>query len=101
MYLSSKIKNHTKSVFQGRASVQGRAEGVRAQQRMSGGGAGEERSGPAREAARGGGGEQCPAQRTQGLPLRGPGLRPAGEMLIFVSFSSFISKVCITPLLPP
>lgn len=46
---------------------------------MSGGGAGEERSGPAGETTRGGGGEQCSAQRTQGLSVRGPGLRPAGE----------------------
>lgn len=46
---------------------------------MSGGGPGEERAGPPGEAARGGGGQQRSTQRSPGLPLRGPGLRPAGE----------------------
>lgn len=46
---------------------------------MPGGGAGEERSGAAEQTTRSGGGQQRSAQRTQGLSVRGHGLRPGGE----------------------
>lgn len=49
---------------------------------MPGDGAGQERSGASREAARGGGGDQRAAQRTQNISIRGPGLRPGGERKI-------------------
>ncbi len=89
-------QNRTKSfpfpplpVSQGCSSVQGCAQGVWARQRMPGGGAGEERSGPAGEAARSGGGEQCSAQRTQGLSVWGPGLRPGGEKEWWMKWKSY------------
>lgn len=79
---------------QGCSPLQGCSQGVWAQQRVPGGGSVEERPGAAGQTARGGGGQQQSAQRTQSFPLRGPGLRPAGERQTrFISFKSSILLV--------
>lgn len=74
---TSSIKQYP--LVQGRSPLQGCPQGVWAQQRVPGGGAVQERPGAAGQTAWGGGGQQQFAQRPQSVPLRGPGLRPAGE----------------------